>query len=145
MSGVVIAFWAAAVRLLGAVLYKKARAARGDCASAAGSCGHRGRARLGVAIVALAMATAGSAGAPVRKVVHTGAGVARREAHHARRAEERTVLEEVDAEATVRAEGGTQKIVRVEAGSIVVEAEGANYAPVVKRESKKARRARQQQ
>ena len=34
LSGVVIAFWGAAVGLLGAVLYKKARAARGDCASA---------------------------------------------------------------------------------------------------------------
>ena len=33
---------------------------------------------------------------------------------------------------------------RVEAGSIVVEADLANYTPEVKRESKKARRARQQ-
>ena len=55
------------------------------------------------------------------------------------------MLEEVDAEAALRAESATQTIVRVKAGSIVVEAEGANYAPIVKRESKKERRARQQE
>ena len=43
-----------------------------------------------------------------------------------------------------REESATQTIVRVEAGSIVVEADLANYTPEVKRESKKARRARQQ-
>ena len=103
------------------------------------------REKVGLAIVALAMATTGSAGAPRSRMVHTGGGIARRDAHHARRADERSVLEEVDAEAALRAETITQKIVRVEAGSIVVEAEGPNYAPVVKRDSKKERRARQQE
>ena len=95
--------------------------------------------------LALAMATAGAGGGMRRQVLHTGAGVARREAYHDRRAEDRAVLEEVDAEAALRAESATLTIVRVEAGSIVVEAEGANYAPIVKRESKKERRARQQE
>ena len=82
---------------------------------------------LRVAIVALAMATTGSAGAPRSQLVHTGAGVARRDAYHARRADERSVLEEVDTDAALRVETATQTIVRVEAGSIVVEADGANY------------------
>ena len=99
----------------------------------------RRREQVSVAIVALAMATTGTAGARVSRVLHTGAGVARREAYHARRADERAVLQEVDAEAALRAEAGAQTIVRVEAGSIVVEADGANYTSVVKRESKKVR------
>ena len=78
-------------------------------------------------------------------MVHTGAGVARRDVYHARRADERAVLQVVDAAAVLRAETAAQTIVRVEAGSIVVEAEGANYARIVKRESKKERRARQQE
>ena len=91
------------------------------------------------------MAMPGSAGAQRAQLLHTGAGVARRDAHHARRADERLVLEEVDTEAALGAEEATLTIVRVEAGSVVVEADGANYAPVVKRESKKERRARQQE
>ena len=91
------------------------------------------------------MAMPGSACAPRAQLLHTGAGVARRDAHHARRADERVGLEEVDTEAALGAEEATLTIVRVEAGSVVVEADGANYAPVVKRESKKERRARQQQ
>ena len=83
------------------------------------------------------MAMPGSAGAQRAQLLHTGAGVARREAHHARRADERLVLEEVDTEAALGAEEAMLTIVRVEAGSVVVEADGANYAPVVKRESKK--------
>jgi hypothetical protein len=94
--------------------------------------------------LALAMATAGRAGG-LRQVLHTGAGVARRQAYHDSRADDRAVLEEVDVEAVLCAESATQKIVRVEAATIVVEAEGANYSPVVKRESKKQRRARQQE
>ena len=54
--------------------------------------------------LALAMATASTGGGMRRQVLHTGAGVARREAYHARRADERSVLEEVDAEAVLRAE-----------------------------------------
>lgn len=92
----------------------------------------------------LAMATASTGGGMRLQVLHTGAGVARREAYQDRRAEDRAVLDQVDAEAVLRAESATQRIVRVEAGSIVVDAEGANYAPIVKRESKKERRARQQ-
>ena len=53
-------------------------------------------------IVALAMATTGTAGAPVSRALHTGAGIARREAYHARRADERAVLQEVDADAALR-------------------------------------------
>ena len=98
-----------------------------------------------LALVAIAMATTGSSGVPVGQVRHAGAGIARRDAHHARGAEERSVLEEVDVEAELRAESFAQRIVRVEAGTIVVEADGANYAPAVKRESKKKRRARQQE
>ena len=79
------------------------------------------------------MAMPGSAGAQRAQLLHTGAGVARREAHHARRADERLVLEEVDTEAALGAEEAMLTIVRVEAGSVVVEADGANYAPVVKR------------
>ena len=71
------------------------------------------------------MAMPGSAGAPRAQLLHTGAGVERRDAHHARRADERLVLEEVDTEAAVCAETAMQTIVRVEAGSIVVEADGA--------------------
>ena len=51
----------------------------------------------------------------------------------------------MDTEAALGAEEATLTIVRVEAGSVVVEADGANYAPLVKRESKKERRARQQE
>ena len=91
------------------------------------------------------MAMPGSAGAQRAQLLHTGAGVERRDAHHARRADERLVLEEVDTEAALGAEEATLTIVRVEAGSVVVEADGANYAPLVKRESKKERRARQQE
>ena len=104
-----------------------------------------GQQELRVAIVALAMATAGTAGVPVSTMVHTGAGVARRDVYNARRADERAVLQVVDAAAVLRAETAAQTMVRVEAGSIVVEADGANYAPVVKREGKKERRARQQE
>ena len=75
---------------------------------------------LSVAIVAFVMATTGSAGVPRAQLLHTGAGVARRDAYHARRADERSVLEEVDTEAALRAETATQTIVRVEAGTIVV-------------------------
>ena len=74
------------------------------------------------------MAMPGSAGAQRAQLLHTGAGVARREAHHARRADERLVLEEVDTEAALGAETAMLTIVRVEAGSVVVEADGANYA-----------------
>jgi hypothetical protein len=91
------------------------------------------------------MATAGTGGGMRSPVLHTGAGVARREAHHERRSEDRAVLEEVDLQAALRTETAMQTIVRVEAGSIVVEAEGANYVPAVKREGKKERRARQQE
>ena len=76
----------------------------------------------------LAMATASTGGGMRLQVLHTGAGVARREAYQDRRAEDRAVLDQVDAEAVLRAESATQRIVRVEAGSIVVDAEGANYA-----------------
>ena len=62
-----------------------------------------------------------------------------------RRSDERAALNQVDETGLLRAEGATHTIVRVEADSIVVEDEGANYAPAVKRENKKARRARQQQ
>ena len=41
--------------------------------------------------VALVMALPGSAGAPRAQLLHTGAGVERRDAHHARRADERLV------------------------------------------------------
>ena len=105
-----------------------------------------GRHSPSLALVAIAMATTtGSSGVPVRQMRHVGAGIARRDAHHARAAEERSVLDEVDAEAELRAESVAQRIVRVEAGTIVVEADGANYAPAIKRESKKERRARQQE
>ena len=50
------------------------------------------------------MATAGGTGGGQRQMVHTGAGVARREAYHARRADERIVLHEVDLEGVLRAE-----------------------------------------
>jgi len=83
------------------------------------------------------MAMPGSAGAQRAQLLHTGARVERCDAHHARRADERLVLEEVDTEAALGAETAMLTIVRVEAGSVVVEADGANYAPVVKRESKK--------
>ena len=56
-------------------------------------------------------------------------------------AEDREVLHEVDAEAVLRAESAKQKIVRVEAGSIVVEADGANDAPVVNRQGEQERAA----
>ena len=58
------------------------RSARG-----AASIGHAviGRERVSVAIVALAMATTGTAAA-VGRMLQTGAGVARREAYHAVRA-----------------------------------------------------------
>ena len=58
---------------------------------------------------ALAMAMAGTAGAPLRPARHTGAGIARREAYHARRAEDRAVLEETDAEAVQRARRAPRK------------------------------------
>ena len=91
------------------------------------------------------MAMAGTGGG-MRQVQHMGAGVARREAHHARRADERASLEEVDVDSVLRAEAAdTVRIVRLEAGSFEFEDEGQNYAPTVKRESKKERRARQQQ
>ena len=66
------------------------------------------------------MASAGSAGVPRPKAIHTGAGIARCEAYHARRADERSVLEGVDVEGALRAEGATLTIVRVEAASIMV-------------------------
>ena len=92
------------------------------------------------------LAMSGQAGAPMARLVHTGAGVARREAHHERRTQERANLEEhVDVEASLRMERSSSVIVRVAAGSIVVAAEGPNYVPKVKRETKKQRRARQQQ
>ena len=72
---------------------------------------------------ALAMATAGGAGG--YRVLHTGAGVARREAYHARRGDERAALDGVDENSLLRAEGATHTIVRVEADSIVVEDEGS--------------------
>ena len=63
--------------------------------------------------VANVMAMPGSAGAQRAQLLHTGAGVARRDAHHARRADERLVLEEVDTEAALGAEEATLTIVRV--------------------------------
>ena len=69
------------------------------------------------------MATAGGAGG--YRVLHTGAGVVRREAYHARRGDERAALDEVDVNSLLRAEGATHTIVRVEADSIVVEDEGS--------------------
>ena len=51
----------------------------------------------------------------VSHALHKGAGVARREAYHSRRADERSELEEVEEEAALRAETATQTIVRVEA------------------------------
>ena len=72
---------------------------------------------------ALAMATAGGAGG--NRVLHTGAGVVRREAYHARRGDERAALDGVDENSLLRAEGATHTIVRVEADSIVVEDEGS--------------------
>ena len=47
----------------------------------------------------------GEAGPPRARVLHTGAGVARREAYHERRAQERAQLDEsVDVQACLRAE-----------------------------------------
>ena len=95
------------------------------------------------AIATLAMSA--SSGAQVARLVHTGAGVARREAYHERRAQERAELEEVNDEGLLAHEQRSDVIVRVAAGTIVVEAEGPNYVPHKKRETKKQRRARQQQ
>ena len=78
-------------------------------------------------------------------VRHTGAGVARRDAYHERRSVERAELEEVDVDNLLAVEQRGDVIVKVEAGTIVVEADGPNYTPHVKHERKKARRARQQE
>ena len=69
------------------------------------------------------------AGAPLVRLVHTGAGVARREAHHERRAQERAELEELNVEELLADERQSNVIVRVAASTIVVEAEGPNYVP----------------
>ena len=53
--------------------------------------------------------------------MHTGDGVARREAHHERRAQERALLQEVDVDGLLATERQrTEVIVRVKAASIVV-------------------------
>ena len=96
-----------------------------------------------VAGLAAALAMSGS-GDATRQLVHTGAGVARREAYHGRRAQERAELEEVNVEEVLADERLSDVIVRVAASTIVVEAEGPNYVPNKKRETKKQRRARQQ-
>ena len=77
--------------------------------------------------------------------MHTGAGVARRDAYHERRANERAQLQERDEDGLLRSEQQGAALVRVAADTVVVETEGPNYTPKVKRESKKERRARQQQ
>ena len=78
-------------------------------------------------------------------VRHTGAGVARRDAYNERRSLERAELDDVDVDDLLAAEQRGDVIVRVEAGTIVVEADGPNYVPSVKPETTKARRARQQE
>ena len=61
--------------------------------------------------------------------MHTGGGVARREAY---RAKEQEQLEEVDVAGLLATERErTNVIVRVAAGSVVVETEGPNYVPAV--------------
>ena len=91
-------------------------------------------------------AMAASSGASMAALVrHTGAGVARRDAYHERRSVEWAELEEVDVDDLLAVEQRGDVIVRVEAGTIVVEADGPNYTPHVKHERKKARRARQQE
>ena len=54
-----------------------------------------------VAGLAAALAMSGS-GDATRQLVHTGAGVARREAYHGRRAQERAELEEVNVEEVLK-------------------------------------------
>ena len=88
---------------------------------------------------------ASGGGVALGRVVHTGAGVARREAYHQRREEARGQLQEVNVEELLARESHGDAVVRVAADSIVVEAEGPNYVPQVQRETKKQRRARQQQ
>ena len=75
--------------------------------------------------------------------MHTGLGVALRDAYHERRADERAELQKVDDISLLAAEQ-EHTIVRVLASSIAIDDDGPNYAPVPKRESTKARRSRQQ-
>ena len=84
-----------------------------------------------------------ASGAPMAALVrHTGTGVvARRDAYHERRSVERAELEDVDVDNLLAVEQRGDVIVRVEAGTFVVEADGPNYTPHVKHERKKARRA----
>ena len=70
--------------------------------------------------------------------------MARRQAYHDRRAQERAEFEELNAEEVLVDERHSDVIVRVAASTIVVEAEGPNYVPGKKRETKEQRRARQQ-
>ena len=58
--------------------------------------------------------------------------MARRDAYHERRSVERAELEEVDVDNLLAVEQRGDVIVRVEAGTIVVEADGPNYTPHVK-------------
>ena len=95
------------------------------------------------ASAALAMASAG--GVAAGGSVHTGAGVARRAAYHERRAEDRAHLQEVNVEKLLANESRDDVVVRVAAVSIVLDTEGPNYVPEVRRATKKQRRARQQQ
>ena len=75
--------------------------------------------------------------------MHTGLGVALRDAYHERRADERAELQKVDDISLLAAEQ-EHTIVRVLASSIAIDDDGPNYAPVPNRESTKARRSRQQ-
>jgi hypothetical protein len=86
---------------------------------------------------------AGQAGAPLQRVLHMGEGIARRDAYLEQCAADRAGLEGVDAEAAVAAEQRSGNVVRVAASSIEVEDDLPNYAPIVRREAKKARRKRQ--
>ena len=55
--------------------------------------------------------------------------MARRQAYHDRRAQERAEFEELNAEEVLVDERHSDVIVRVAASTIVVEAEGPNYVP----------------
>ena len=92
------------------------------------------------ASAALAMASAG--GVAAGGCVHTGAGVARRAAYHERprRAEDRAHLQEVNVEKLLANESRDDVVVRVAAVSIVLDTEGPNYVPEVRRATKYYRR-----
>ena len=83
----------------------------------------------------------GGGGAAAAAAEHRGGGVARRSAHHHERAAARAQLEEIDVEELLAREKQSV-IVCVPADLIVVEDDGPNYTPKVRRESKKARTAR---